>query len=91
MHKFMIAAAAVSLAASTPALASDDRACTTAPKEQWLPIEQHATRLAEQGYTVREIEMEGSCVEAKVKDKAGASLELYLDPATGSVSKREED
>lgn len=85
MRKTVIATALAVLAASTPALASEDEGCTKAPKEQWLSVDQLKAKLGEQGYTVNKIEIEDACAEAKVRDKNGKSAELYLDPATGAV------
>lgn len=46
--------------------------------------------LAAQGYEVRKIEREDGKLEAyAVKD--GKRLEIYVDPATGAVTKVEED
>jgi hypothetical protein len=82
--------ALAAMAAATPALASDDGACTKAPKEQWLSIEKLEAQLTAQGYKVSKIEIEDGCVEAKVS-KDGTKSELYLDPATGALTKKEED
>lgn len=86
----LVTAAIAAIAMTSAAYASDDNGCTKAPKEQWLSIEQISAKLTGQGYEIREIEMEESCVEAKVRDKAGSRLEFYLDPVTGEVSKKEE-
>ena len=78
------------LAVSSPALASEDEGCTKAPKEHGLSVEQLKAKLGEQGYTVKKIEIEDAYAEAKVRDKGGKSAELYLDPATGAVVKKED-
>lgn len=90
MRKVLAAAVLALAAASTGALAEDD-GCTKAPKEQWLTTDKLKAKLGEQGYTVDKVEIEDGCAEAKVKDKDGKSFELYLDPATAAVSKKEED
>ena len=38
--------------------------------------------VAAQGLEVREVEIEGSCYEAYVRDKDGRRTKLYLDPMT---------
>lgn len=89
--KYALALSAALLLAAAPAVqASDDEACTKAPKEQWLSIEQLSAKLTEQGYTVSEIEIEDGCAEAKVTGKDQKKVELYLDPATGEVTKKED-
>ena len=72
------------------ALASDDEACTTAPKEQWQTIDQLKSKLVEQGYKVKEIEFDDGCAEAVVHDKDGNKHELKLDPATAAIVKSED-
>ncbi len=80
------------LFAAGPALAgSNSETCTSAPKERWLSIDQLKAKLGEQGYTVSKIEFEDACAEAKVRDKNGKSAELYLDPATGTITDKEDD
>ena len=75
------------LAMCTPALASEHEGCTKAPKEQWLSVEQLKAKLGEQGYTVHKMEIEDACAEAKVRDKNGKRVKIYLDPATGAIIK----
>lgn len=72
------------------ALASDDEACTKAPKEQWQTIDQLKAKLGEQGYKVGKIEFEDGCAEAKVEDKDGKTSELKLDPVTAAVVDKED-
>lgn len=72
------------------ARASDDEACTKAPKEQWQTAEQLTAKLSEQGYKVKKIEFEDGCAEAKVEDKDGNKAELKLDPVTASVVEKED-
>lgn len=67
------------------ARASEDEACTKAPKEQWQTIDQLTAKLSEQGYRVQKIKFEDGCAEAKVEDKDGKKAELKLDPVTASV------
>jgi hypothetical protein len=55
-----------------------------------MSVEQLKGKLGEQGYTVSKIEIEDNCAEAKVRDKDGKSAELYVDPATGTVVKKDD-
>lgn len=72
---------------SVPAAASgrDDKSCTSAPREQWLKLEEIGTKLSAQGYALTEIELEGQCVEAKVTTKDGVRQKLYVNPANGEI------
>lgn len=79
------------LAAASPAAFAEEDGCTKAAKEQWLTKDQLSAKLTEQGYKVDKVEIEDGCAEAKVTDKDGKSLELYLDPATAAVSKKNDD
>ncbi|MEQ1714488.1 MAG: PepSY domain-containing protein [Hyphomicrobium sp.] len=90
MRKTIMATVAALLTIATPALASDDDSCTKAPKEQWLTTGQLSSKLTERGYTVSKIEIEDGCAEAKVESKDGKTSELYLDPATGDVVKKDD-
>lgn len=90
MRKILIASTLAISAASAPVLASEDE-CTKTPKEQWLSIDQLKAKLGEQGYTVSKVEIEDACAEAEVRDKTGKSAELHLDPATGTITDKEDD
>jgi hypothetical protein len=72
------------------ARASEEPSCTKAPREQWMSAEHLKGELGKQGYTVEKIEIEDDCAEAKVRDKDGKAAELYVDPATGAVVKKED-
>lgn len=86
-----LAAFLFTLVAASPAAFAEEDGCTKASKEQWLTKDQLSAKLTEQGYKVDKVEIEGSCAEAKVTDKDGKSLELKLDPATGTASEKEDD
>ena len=77
-------------AASLPALA-EDAECTEAPQAQWLKPEQIKAKAEELGYTVRSVGEDDGCLEVKGFDKAGAKVEVYFDPVTGTVVKTKED
>ncbi len=87
----VLAAALFAVVAASPAAFAEEDGCTKAPKEQWLTKDQLTTKLTEQGYKVEKVEIEDSCAEAKATDKDGKKVELYLDPATGTVTDKEDD
>lgn len=68
---------------------SDD-ICTTAPRDQWLPIEGFADRARQRGYAVVKIEISGTCYEL-YGTKGGILYELYFNPATGDLVKTERE
>lgn len=69
------------------AAASDDDVRVNVPKEQWLSIAQVAEKLAAQGYTVREIEVDDGAYEVSAT-KDGKRIKAYLHPATGEILKQ---
>lgn len=75
--------------AAVPALAADS--CAATPREQWLKPEQIKAKAEELGYTVRSVGEDDGCLEVKGFDKAGAKVEIYFDPASGTVVKTKED
>lgn len=83
-HTHRIAALAVAALiglAAVPAQASDET-CTKEPQTAWRTMADVTAALAAQGLEVREVEIEGSCYEAYVRDKDGRRTKLYLDPMT---------
>jgi len=63
--------------------------CTTAPEKDWMAPEKLHEMLKQQGYEVRKIKREGSCLEAyAIKD--GKRVELYMDPTNGKVVRMKE-
>lgn len=59
----------------------------TAPvqEQQRMSVAQIANMLEDQGYTVREIELEHGRYDVEMIDSKGMKVEAYLDPATGAV------
>ena len=87
MQRIVIAAAlcVIALGAAGAQAKSLGRACTTAPESQYLATTELKAKIEAQGYTVREIEIEKACAEVYAIDKAGAKVELFLDPTNGSI------
>lgn len=65
--------------------------CTDAPKANWLSQEAIATKLKQQGFEVLRVKTKRSCYEVKAKDAQGARVELYVDPTSAHIVKREEE
>lgn len=69
----------------------DDRDhCARTSRSTWLSVNEIEARARGMGYTVTKIERKGSCYEVYAR-KGGKRHELYFDPATGKVVRREED
>ncbi len=81
--RHIIAAACVLLAAPAAAVAQT-------PSEP-LSLSALEQRLNADGFRVVEIERYSNSVEVKGYDRAGQCVELYLDPRTGEVLRRESD
>lgn len=74
------------LGMATPALAVE---CTSAPAEKWMKPEDVQKLLVSQGYDIRSVKKEDSCLEAK-GFKDGKKMEVYVDPVSGKIVKIKE-
>jgi len=61
------------------------RPCTAAPQTQWLSLNALQGKVEALGYTVRKGKLKHACGEFYATDKAGARVELFVDPTTGTV------
>ncbi|HHN67419.1 MAG TPA: PepSY domain-containing protein [Thermopetrobacter sp.] len=86
MTMLTVSTTALMLAAAAPALATE---CTSAPADKWMSQEQARKILTGQGYDVRKMKVEDSCLEAYAM-KDGRRLEVYLDPVSGKIVKIKE-
>jgi hypothetical protein len=59
--------------------------CTTAPQNAWLAVDALQPKVEALGYTVRSGKFKSACGEFYVTDKAGARVELFVDPTNGAV------
>jgi len=72
-------------------LASDRSTDGTAPRDQWLPLDQIEQSLRSQGYEVHELEIDDGRYEVEAIDPDGRRVELYIDPLTGKILRTERD
>jgi len=79
MMKCLCALAALSLAAG-PALAEGK--CTSAPKSKWQPRSALESQLQADGYSVRQIKVEGGCYEVYATDKEGKRANMAFNAET---------
>lgn len=70
-------------------MASDDVRCTARPAGEWLTIDQLTQKLKDQGYTVSKVERSHGCYEVKGTDAKNLRVEIYVDPTTGEIVKRD--
>ncbi len=87
MRKFVTVAAAAAIlgTASLAQAGSLGRPCTDTGQDKWLTIEALQTKVEALGYTVRNAKLKNACGEFYVTDKAGARVELFVDPTNGAV------
>ncbi len=84
-----ITAAGLLVAATLPALASDDDvSCGQQNGAQQMSVQDIAGKVKGMGYDVRSVKRENGCYEVYAVDKSGARLELKVDPVTGRIVKR---
>ena len=75
--------AVVVVGSAVPVFASERRRCWTAAKGKWLDTVK--ARIAELGYVVRAIKLEGDYCKVKAVDFNGARVELHVNPKTGTL------
>jgi hypothetical protein len=86
MRKIVILAALAAIVGTATAQASSPgRPCTTASRNQWLPLHDLLIKVETQGYRVQEAEFKRSCGKFEAIDKAGRHVELFVDPTNGQI------
>ncbi|MFT6458844.1 PepSY domain-containing protein [Pseudophaeobacter arcticus] len=82
----------LSIAALLPAGAAlaDGDDCSV-PRNQWQPREAALQVAQDNGWTVRDFEVDDGCFEIKGRDADGREVEVKLDPATLQVVEMEND
>lgn len=87
MKKTLTALAIVALLPAGAALADDDEC--PASRGQWQPREAALQLAKENGWTVRDVEIDDGCYEIEGRDREGRKIEVKLDPATLQVIEME--
>ena len=87
-----ISAVAIAVMMATSAQAGSlGQPCTTAPQNQWLSLEALQNKVEEigfnvqNGFKVQKAKLKNSCAEFYVAAKTGERMELFVDPATGTI------
>ncbi len=83
MRKILTALAVIALLPAGAALAADDDC--SAPRDRWQPREAAMQLAGQNGWTVRDFEIDDGCYEIKGRDSSGREIEVKLDPATLQV------
>ena len=85
-----IALAVVGFAAAARA-GSPGQPCTATPQNQWLSLDALQRKVEEVGFNaendwkVQKSKLKNSCAEFYVTAKTGERMELFVDPATGTI------
>lgn len=88
MSKRLIAAALA--LGITPFLAHAEPECTKADKSQWRDKQQFQQDLKDQGYKINVFKVtEGNCYEIYGWNKQDQKVEIYFNPVSGDVVKKE--
>ena len=87
MRKILILTAAVAVlgSAATAQAGSLGKPCTTAPENQWLPMQQLQAKVEAMGYKVQKGKLKNACGELYTLDKDGSRVELFVDPTNGQI------
>jgi hypothetical protein len=87
MRKILILTAAVAVlgSAATAQAGSLGKPCTTAPENQWLPMQQLQAKVEAMGYKVQKGKLKNACGELYTLDKDGNRVELFVDPTSGQI------
>jgi len=84
-HKVSLLITGLAFAAAVPAAAGDH--CTNAPRSDWKPVHEISSHATQLGYSVFEVERDGSCYKIKGFDKNGARVKILYNPQTGEPVK----
>jgi hypothetical protein len=85
MKRTILFTASLATALGLFALGASAQDQTPLQTQERMGIAQIATMLQEQGYTVREIELERGRYDVKMNDANGMRVEACLDAVTGAV------
>jgi len=61
------------------------RPCTAAPQSEWLPMAALQSKVEALGYKVQKAKLSKGCGELYTLDKSGNRVELFVDPANGTI------
>lgn len=85
-HYALAATAMTALGATAAQPAAAEDLCKPAAGLQ-KTADEVKTALEAQGYTIRNMDEESGCIEAKGMDSTGKRVEMYIDPVSGAIVK----
>jgi hypothetical protein len=65
---------------SPAAFATGLATCDSGPQENWVPKEELEKQLAEKGWIVKRIKVDGGCYEVYALNEKGERVEVYFHP-----------
>ena len=66
--------------------------CSKADRDSWIPAEQMKQNITDQGYRIKKFkETRGGCYEIYGYDSADHKVEIYFNPVSGDIVKKEID
>ena len=77
--------------AASPAYADGDVTCKSGPKDKWKPQAEAEAAATAAGYTVTKSKIDGTCYEVYAKDKDGKKFELFYNPVSLELMKKQDD
>ncbi|MGV8938042.1 MAG: PepSY domain-containing protein [Allorhizobium sp.] len=83
MRKIILAAALVSAAFASTALAEGKHDCGNTPSDKWIGEQAMKDKAGEMGLTVRQVKVEDGCYEVYGIDAKGNKVEELFNPGTG--------
>ena len=81
-YLYHVLAAAIALAAASPALATGKMTCNAGPQSKWKSQASLQASLKKQGWQVRKSKVDGGCYEVYGTDPQGNRVEAYFHPVT---------
>jgi hypothetical protein len=61
------------------------RPCTTVPESQWLSLDALQSKVEQVGFKVQKSKLSRGCAEFYATAQTGERMELFVDPATGTI------
>jgi hypothetical protein len=89
LKSVLVTLAATAVSGTALAHGFDD--CTKEPKDKWKPQAEAEAAATAAGYTVTKSKIDGTCYEVYAKDKEGKKFELFYNPVSLELMKKQDD
>jgi len=87
-NKLILTMTALTVVAGSTATAFAAPTCTAEPQSKWMSEVAMKKMIADNGFTIKEFKISGSCYEFYGKSKDGKRAEIYYNPVDGTVVKQ---